>query len=104
MEYPEIATRIIALKKADLELRDKLIASGQLGEGYHDAMAHLHNEHARILGEIIDTIGYPTVQQVGKEGSEAAWLIIQHAIGQPTFMKTCAKLLAQAVQKKKSKS
>lgn len=102
MEYPEIATQIIALKKADLELRDKLIASGQLGEGYHDAMAHLHNEHARILGEIIDAIGYPTIHQVGKEASEAAWLVIQHTIGQPAFMKRCARLLAQAVQEKQA--
>ncbi len=40
-----------------------------------------------------------TVDKVGKEASEAAWLVIQHSIGQPDFMKKCVKLLEVAVRK-----
>ncbi|MEM9675990.1 MAG: DUF6624 domain-containing protein [Bacteroidota bacterium] len=97
MEYPDIAERIIRLKNADLELRNRLVQNGQLGEGYHEEMAELHNRNAAILNEIIDDIGYPTLGKIGKEGGEAAWLVIQHSIGQPAFMRKCAKLLEMAV-------
>lgn len=98
MIYEDIAKNIIDLKNADLALRDELIQRGELGEGYNEEMRALHNKNARVLNEIIDSIGYPTIAKVGKEGSEAAWLVIQHAIEQPEFMKKCAQLLQIAVQ------
>lgn len=45
-------------------------------------MEQLHNRNAKILNDIIEAIGYPTIDKVGKEASEAAWLVIQHSIGQ----------------------
>lgn len=97
MDYPKIAREIIELQNADLELRDKLVKNGRLFDGYHKEMEALHNRHAKILNDIIDKIGYPTVEKVGKEANEAAWLVIQHSIGQPEFMKKCAVLLEKAV-------
>ena len=97
MKYKAIADKIIALKNADLELRDQLIQNGQLGAGYHEEMKALHDQNAAQLDKIIDKIGYPTIEKVGTEANEAAWLIIQHAIGQPDFMRKCAQLLKQAV-------
>lgn len=97
MNNEEIAEKIIKLKNADLEFRDKLIQNGQLDEGYNEEMSNLQNRNAKILDEIIDTIGYPTVDKIGKEASEAAWLIILHSIGQPYFMKKSAELLKVAV-------
>jgi len=102
MDYTGIAEKIIALKNKDLELRDRLVQNGQLGEGYDEEMKALHNRNAKTLQDIIDTIGYPTVDKVGKEASEAAWLVIQHAIGQPGFMKKCAGLLENAVRENKA--
>lgn len=104
MNYEEIATKIIKLKNTDLEFRNKLVQSGQLGEGYNEEMEKLHNRNTKILNEIIDTIGYPTVDKVGKEASEATWLVIQHSIGQPAFMKKCMKLLEIAVRENKANS
>ncbi|MEM9823876.1 MAG: DUF6624 domain-containing protein [Bacteroidota bacterium] len=95
MKYQEIAERIIELKKKDLALRNQLIEAKQLGDGYNEAMAQLHNQNAEALDAIIDQIGYPTVDNVGKAASAAAWLVIQHSIGQPSFMKKCAELLQQ---------
>jgi len=102
MKYPTISQKIITLKERDLALRDKLMQAGQLNDGYNEEMAALHNSNAEQLNEIIEAIGYPTVGKVGKGGSEAAWLIIQHAIGRPVFMKKCAHLLAEAVNKKEA--
>ncbi|ASK28708.1 hypothetical protein CEY12_00650 [Chryseobacterium sp. T16E-39] len=97
MNYKSFAKRIIQLREADLEFRDHLIRKGQLGNGYHTGMEELHNKNAAILGEIISAIGYPTTDKVGTEASEAAWLVIQHSIGRPEFMKDCAVLLKDEV-------
>ena len=102
MKYKSIADKIIELKNSDLKLRDQLIQDGQLGKGYNQEMEKLHNKNAKLLNEIIDTIGYPTIDKVGKKASEATWLIIQHSIGQPTFMKKCVKLLENAVKENKA--
>lgn len=102
MKYKEISEIILGLKSADLDIRDKLIRSGQLSNGYNEEMNKLHNSNAKILDEIIDTIGYPTTDKVGKEASEATWLVIQHSIGQPEFMKKCMNLLKVAVGENKA--
>ena len=102
MKYKSIAEIIIDLKNADSALREKLIQSRQLSDGYNEEMKELHNRNAKILSDIIDKIGYPTIDKVGKEANEATWLIIQHSIGQPEFMKKCAKLLKKAVSENKA--
>jgi hypothetical protein len=102
MDYKSIAKKIIDLKNADLVVRDKLLKSGQLSEGYNEEMKELHNRNAKTLNDIIDTIGYPTIDKVGKEANEATWLVIQHSIGQPVFMKKCAILLESAVSENKA--
>ena len=97
MGKQNIAGKIIELKNADLALRDKLLKSGQLSDSYNEEMQKLHNSNAKTLSELIETIGYPTIGKVGKEASEAAWLIIQHSIGDPIFMRRSAELLRIAV-------
>ena len=88
-----IAKKITNLKNADLAFRDKLIQNGELEKGYNEGMERLHNQNAQALDEIINQIGYPTIEKVGKEACEAAWLVIQHSIGQPDFMRKCRELL-----------
>lgn len=104
MNYEEISKKIIGLKNADLALRNKLIQSELLSDGYNEEMKELHNRNAKILNDIIDKIGYPTTDKVGKEASEASWLVIQHSIGRPDFMKKCVKLLEVAVTENKTNS
>lgn len=104
MDYKASVEKIITLKNEDLKLREKLIQNGKLGEGYNKEMKRLHNRNTKLLNEIIDTIGYPTIDKVGEEASEAAWLIIQHSIEQPNFMKKCMKLLENAVHEGKADS
>lgn len=102
MDYKSIAKKLIELKNADLALREKLIHNGQLSQGYNEEMKKLHNENAKIVDNIINSIGYPTIDKVGKEANDATWLIIQHAIEQPEFMRKCAVLLKNAVNEHKA--
>ena len=97
-----IAKKIIDLKNKDLKLRNELIKKEELSNGYNEEMEALHNANAKELSLIIDEIEYPTIDKVGKEASEAAWLIIQHSIAQPEFMKKSAEMLKKAVQENKA--
>ena len=100
MVHKDIADTLIKLKDADLLLRDKLIQNSQLGDGYNEEMEKLHIRNAETLHGIINEIGYPTTDLVGTEANEAAWLITQHAISCPLFMKKCARLLETIVSER----
>ena len=102
MQHPTIAHRIIELQNNDLALRDRLVKEGRLSEGYDEEIRDLHIYHATILDEIIKEIGFPTIEKVGKEANGAAWLVIQHAIEKPSFMKKCIQLLELAVNEEKA--
>ena len=102
MDYKSIADNLIEMQNADLACREKLVQNGQLGEGYNEEMKELHEKNAKILNNILDTIGYPTIDKVGIKANEAAWLIIQHSIIQPDLMKKCATLLKSAVRENKA--
>jgi hypothetical protein len=102
MDYKSIADNLIEMQNADLACREKLVQNGQLGEGYNEEMKELHEKNAKILNNILDTIGYPTIDKVGIKANEAAWLIIQHSISQPKLMKKCAALLKSAVRENKA--
>lgn len=99
-QYQHIAAQLIALQKADLALRQQLVENGQLWDGYHPEMAQLHNAHADVLDDIISVMGFPSIDKVGEEACDAAWLVIQHAIGKPDFMRRCKMYLQQAINEK----
>lgn len=101
MNY-NIAEKIIELKNADLRLRDRLIETGELGIGYNEEMEQLHNKNAGILNDFMNEIGYPTLEKVGEEANEAAWLVIQHSIGKPELMKNALQFLESAANENKS--
>lgn len=98
--YPEIAATLIRMQNNDLAIREQLIAKKALNTGYHSDMEALHIKHANALSLIIEQIGYPSISLVGTQGANAAWIIIQHAISLPQFMKDCFTLLKLAVSKK----
>lgn len=90
-----IANELIEMARHDLEVREQLLNEGTLSSGYNPDMERVHRKNAARLAEIIDAIGYPTVPKVGKAASEAAWLIVQHAISEPELMRRCYALISQ---------
>lgn len=84
---------IIRLKEKDLKFRVHLLQENLLSEDYHSEMEKIHHDNAVKLKHIIKEIGFPTIPKVGQEAYEAAWLVIQHAISLPIFMKSCLQLM-----------
>ena len=98
MLYKKFANELNRLASDDLTLRQELAEGGKLQKGYHPAMESLHRANARRLREIMAEIGYPTISKVGEKASEAAWLIIQHAVSEPSFMQNCYQQMAAEKQ------
>jgi hypothetical protein len=93
---PELREELLAMAAEDERVRAKLAADGSLFEGYHAQMAEVHQRHGRRLGEIIAQHGWPDEKLVGADGAEAAWLILQHDIGNPKLQRSTLMLLQDA--------
>lgn len=87
---------LLALVAEDLRVREALAHDESLYQGYHPRMEAVHVRNAARLSQIIAEHGWPGSSLVGRDGAEAAWLIVQHAIGKPAFMRSCLVLLQRA--------
>lgn len=47
--------------------------------------------------------GWPAISQVGEEGSDAMWLIVQHSVLDPEFMLSCVPELERLVNENEAK-
>jgi Family of unknown function (DUF6624) len=83
----------------DETVREELAQTGELFYGYHPKMAEVHRKNAKRLDEIVMQYGWPDESVVDKDGAEAAWRIVQHAIDQPDFQRRMfARLLEAAAE------
>lgn len=92
----DLREELLALESEDVRVREELAADGSLFEGYNLRMEEVHRRNAERLQEIFDQIGWPGVSLVGEEGEKAAWLVLQHAIGEPDFQRRGLELLKEA--------
>ena len=60
-----------------------------------DTMQRTDAENTKRMEEIVDRHGWPTSTLVGKDGSFAAWLLVQHADGSPMFQRKCLDLMSK---------
>ncbi len=99
MQHPNelLSQELVAMAENDLSVREELAVNGSLcNHGYHPNMEAVHKKNAARLASIIEQYGWPGKNLVGEDGAWAAWLIAQHAIGNPPFMRHCLSLLKQA--------
>ena len=86
------------MRAEDLRVRDELLRSGELGQGYAPRMEAVHRRNASRLQEIIAQHGWPDIELVGSDGAMAAWFIAQHAIGDPDFQRQALTLVQEKVK------
>lgn len=92
---------LVAMAERDLAVREELVAEGSLAsQGYHPRMEAMHKDNASRLAHIIAQHGWPGESLVGEDGARAAWLVAQHAIGDPPFMRRSLMLLKQAAARR----
>jgi hypothetical protein len=62
-----------------------------------DELQRILRENADWLKGVIREHGWPGHSLVGVDGSDVAWLLVQHADHDPAFQRECLDLLEQAV-------
>jgi len=90
---------LLQMRESDQAVREELAADGSLFDGYHPRMEEVHRRNAARLAEIIEQHGWPGGPPVAEDGADAAWIIVQHAIGEPEFQRRCLVLLKDAAAK-----
>jgi hypothetical protein len=93
MSNDALREELMAMRAEDLRVRQELVESGELGGSYVPRMEAVHVRNAERLKTIIDEHGWPDEKTAGEDGANAAWLIVQHAIGFPDFQRRCLSLL-----------
>jgi uncharacterized protein DUF6624 len=88
---------LLALEAEDIRVRAQLLEEGLLGDGYQPRMREVHERNAARLKEIVAAHGWPRRSIVGADGSHAAWRIVQHAIGDPDFQRSCVAPIEKAI-------
>jgi hypothetical protein len=94
---PTLRDELLEMRAADLRLRDELVRDGSLFDGYNERMAELHRRHNARLALVLAEHGWPGRSLVGEDGAAAAWLLLQHAILDPSLMRQAVPLLERAV-------
>jgi len=95
----ELKRQLLKMVEEDRRVRAELAATGELFEGYAPKMAEVHRHNAQKLEAMIEEYGWPGKSIVGEEGANAAWLILQHAIGYPQLQRKCLPILQEAVER-----
>jgi hypothetical protein len=62
------------------------------------ALREIDRRNTARMKEIVDRYGWPGFALVGKDGEQAAWLLVQHADRDHAFQKRCLVLVTEAVR------
>lgn len=93
----ELKQRLLEMVEEDQRVRAQLAATEELFRGYAPKMAEVHRRNAQGLESVVEKFGWPGKSVVGEEASNAAWLILQHAIGNPKLQRRCLPILREEV-------
>ena len=118
VKEPELQAELIRRAKADQDVRGEItkwmmllgnkefadekafeatLNANQKAEfqKFAETMQRVDAENTLYLGKVVERLGWPTYSLVGKEGANAAWLLVQHADLSPKFQRKCLDLMAQ---------
>jgi hypothetical protein len=87
---------LLALARQDADLRAELSRDGRLWQGYDPLLQRVHHRNVARLETIVEEHGWPCEDEVGEDGSEAAWLVAHHAICDPSVQRRLLPLLEEA--------
>src|SRR5262249_53998910 len=110
---PELRKELLERMKEDQEFRRRLMPLlPEQAEGDAEAKKEVEElwkkgheidrRNTAWVKGVIERHGWPGYDQVGTDGGLAVFLLVQHAVSDPAFMKQCLPLLEAAVKKKQA--
>ena len=91
--------QLLAMAAEDARVRAELAATGELFRGYAPRMEDVHRRNARELLTLVQAHGWPGRTLVGEDAMHAAWIVLQHAIGEPDVQRGCLPILRAAAER-----
>ena len=88
-EHAVLSAELSRMVAEDQEARQRFVDD----EGTRDAFTEIDRRNTVRMKQIVDEIGWPTISNIGKDGSFNAWLLVQHADGEAEFQANCLKLM-----------
>lgn len=89
---PALRAELLKMSDADQKARNAVIADGGKHAASIKAMLAVDARNRPRIKQIDAKQGFPTRAQVGSDGVDAAWLLVQHADSDPAFQ---ARVLAE---------
>lgn len=86
--YTIVANELLRMAEIDQTMRQRAM------EG-HPWDAAVDAANTSRMKELVAVYGWPTITNVGREASQAAWLLVQHADHDPDFQAHCLALMKQ---------
>lgn len=84
----ELASQLLARAEKDQEMRNRAIGTDMSGWD-----STVDEDNTAYLKAHVEAHGWPTVSAVGRNASQAAWLLAQHADHDPAFQAYCLRLM-----------
>lgn len=84
--FPDVARSLKQMAEQDQAMR----AQSERDDSWDETVDEGNTEKLRST---MANIGWPTISKVGREASEAAWLIAQHADHDVTFQTSCLEAM-----------
>ena len=101
LELPELRRELLERRERDSSIRNRVIRSG--AENPDPALAaemrKIDHDNTVRMKEIVREHGWPGPELVGRDGTSAAWLLVQHST--PEFQKEMLPLVKEAFLAKK---
>lgn len=94
----ELRDTLLKMVKEDQNLRKQVLENKDKEEELWSCIKELDYTNALSMHEILERYGWPGFNFVGKEGSHAAWLIIQHTDHNIALQEKGLDLLKEAVK------
>lgn len=93
---PELRDELLAMRTEDQDIRKRWLTDRENPQ-INEEMKRLNERHVARVQEILRETGWPTVAMVGKDGSGAVWIILQHAT--PAVLKASLPLMKAAADR-----
>lgn len=84
VEEPKLRDELAVRYADDQKVRNDWIAA-HYSKASSDAVAAVDAKNIAWLRALVSKQGFPTVAQVGQKGVDHAWMLLQHATGDPGF-------------------
>lgn len=97
-ERPDLPLALCIRQDTDQHARDCFIRGDPPTHAEITRMAQVDKENTAWLETVVDRHGWPGFRLVGREASDAAWLLAQHADQRPELQRRWLPLLRAAVK------